>query len=180
MTSSKSSCNSTFRCRLRSTSMQYRCYFRITRVRACSCRSRIRSIHAIACSRFPTVARRTRFCRRPQASRTRRGLEAFPYRRLAIWPWSDWPDLLRLTEFVSEWSIASSRRGGLAHLLRHQPLARERFLHARTAGLVVLGVLVDVPDVVDTLAGQDVLRREHGGHHRVVLVIVLVHAVATD
>src|ERR1043166_4882108 len=65
-------------------------------------------------------------------------------------------------------------------LLRHQAFAAERLLHARAAGLVVLGVLVDVPDVVDARAGQDVLRRQHGGHHGVVLVVVFVHAVAPD
>src|SRR4051794_28616638 len=40
------------------------------------------------------------------------------------------------------------------------------------AGLVVLGVLIDVPDVIEAPACQDVLGREHGGHHRVVLIIV--------
>ena len=43
--------------------------------------------------------------------------------------------------------------------LRDQPLAAERVPHARAAGLVILGVLVDVPDVVDALARQNVLRR---------------------
>src|ERR1043165_7140279 len=53
------------------------------------------------------------------------------------------------------------RRGAVdlrLRLLRHQPLASQGFLHARAAGLMVLGVLVDVPDVVDALARQDVLR----------------------
>src|SRR5438105_7437033 len=42
--------------------------------------------------------------------------------------------------------------------------------------LVVLGVDVDAPDVV--MGAQDVLDRQHRGVHRVILVVVPVHAVA--
>src|SRR3954454_21927472 len=47
------------------------------------------------------------------------------------------------------------------------------------AGLVVLLLDVDLPDVVRHAVG-DGLHREHRGVHRVVLVVVLVHAVAAD
>src|SRR5205823_2606746 len=43
---------------------------------------------------------------------------------------------------------------------------------------VVLLLDVDRPDVV--VGAEDVLHREHGREHRVVLVVVLVHAVAPD
>src|SRR5579864_7334664 len=65
-------------------------------------------------------------------------------------------------------------------LLRNQPHAIERALRTGGAGLVIFGVLVDVPHVVAPLAGDDVARGEHRRHHRVVLVIVFVHAVAAD
>src|SRR5262249_60472332 len=48
------------------------------------------------------------------------------------------------------------------------------------AGLVIFGVLVDVPQVVEFLLRQDVLHAQHRRHHRMVLVVVLVHAVAAD
>ena len=51
---------------------------------------------------------------------------------------------------------------------------------AAVSGLVVLGVLVDRPDVVHEPAGEDVLRGEHRGHHGVILVVVFVHPVAAD
>src|SRR5947209_14350591 len=63
------------------------------------------------------------------------------------------------------------RRCRLARLLRHQPLARERFLRARAAGLVILGVLIDIPDVVEALARQNVFRRQHRGHHGMILIV---------
>src|SRR3546814_3107856 len=44
--------------------------------------------------------------------------------------------------------------------------------------LVVLGVDVHVPDVV--IGTEDVLDRQHGRVHRVVLVVVAVHAIAPD
>src|SRR5438105_1651214 len=44
--------------------------------------------------------------------------------------------------------------------------------------LVVLLVDVDTPDVV--IGAEDVLHRQHRGVHRMVLVVVAVHAVAAD
>ena len=45
---------------------------------------------------------------------------------------------------------------------------------------MIFGVLVDVPYVVEPRAGENVPRGEHRRHHRVVLIIVSVHAVAAD
>ena len=45
---------------------------------------------------------------------------------------------------------------------------------------MVLGVFVDAPHVVMARTRKDVPRGQHRGHHGMVLVIVLVHAVATD
>ena len=45
---------------------------------------------------------------------------------------------------------------------------------------MVFRVLVHAPGVVDALARHDILDRQHRGHHRVVLVVVAVHAVASD
>src|SRR3974390_1855454 len=53
-------------------------------------------------------------------------------------------------------------------------------LAAGCTGLVILGVLVHGPDIVVHLAGDDVARRQQRGHHRVILVVVFVHAVAAD
>src|SRR5256885_1128337 len=63
---------------------------------------------------------------------------------------------------------------------RHQAQALQRLPLTGRAGFVVLGVLVDVPDVVNGFACQDVLDGEHSRHHGMVLVVVLVHAVAAD
>src|SRR3712207_8495253 len=41
-------------------------------------------------------------------------------------------------------------------------------------------VLVDTPYVIEALARDDVPGRQDAGHHRVVLVVVLVHAVPAD
>src|SRR3981081_4520402 len=54
----------------------------------------------------------------------------------------------------------------------------DRRLGSAFAGLVVLRVPVHLPDVVQLAAGENVLDGEHRRHHRVVLVVVLVHAVA--
>ena len=45
---------------------------------------------------------------------------------------------------------------------------------------MVFGILVDLPGVAELAAGEDVPGHEHRGHHRVVLVVVFVHAVAAD
>src|SRR6478736_1828136 len=62
-------------------------------------------------------------------------------------------------------------------------LVADRLVVGRADGrgllLVVLLLAVHLPHVVDR-AGHDVLDREHRGVHRVVLVVVAVHAVAAD
>ena len=59
-------------------------------------------------------------------------------------------------------------------------LARHAVLGTAVARFVILGVLIDVPDVVVLLAREDVSRNEHQRHHRMVLVVVFVHPVAAD
>src|SRR5580698_6363026 len=77
-------------------------------------------------------------------------------------------------------------REGIARLwhafyaLRDVAEARDRGPRALLDGLVILGVLVHVPHVVERLARENVLRAEHRRHHGVILVVVLVHAVAPD
>src|ERR1019366_9353841 len=48
------------------------------------------------------------------------------------------------------------------------------------ARLVVFGVLVHRPDIILPLARQNVFCGKHGGHHGVVLIVVLMHAVAAN
>src|SRR6476659_4690006 len=69
-----------------------------------------------------------------------------------------------------------SDRGEGGGLVFADRLARRRegAFRALVAGFVVFGILVDAPGVVDPLAGDDVLDRQHRGHHRVVLVVVTV------
>ena len=43
---------------------------------------------------------------------------------------------------------------------------------------MVLGVFIDLPHVVEPLAGKDIPGGEHGGHHGMVLVVVFMHAIA--
>jgi len=45
---------------------------------------------------------------------------------------------------------------------------------------VVFGILVNLPEIVESSIGQNILDAQHGGHHGVVLVVVFVHAVAAD
>ncbi len=45
---------------------------------------------------------------------------------------------------------------------------------------MVFGVLVDLPQVVQRLICHNVVGAKHGGHHRVVLIIVFVHAIAAN
>ena len=42
---------------------------------------------------------------------------------------------------------------------------------------MIFGILVDVPDIVDARTCSDILDRQHRGHHRVILIIIPVHAV---
>ena len=51
-------------------------------------------------------------------------------------------------------------------------------LFARSSGFVILGVLINCPDIVATVARDNVFCGEHGRHHGMVLIVVLVHAVA--
>src|SRR5579883_1685639 len=67
------------------------------------------------------------------------------------------------------------RRSGEA--LGNRPQSADRF-GTGAAGFVIFGVLVYGPHVVQTFSRGDVFGGEHGGHHRVVLVVVLVHPVA--
>src|ERR1700722_6892276 len=71
------------------------------------------------------------------------------------------------------------RHSGL-HLERHQTLARKRRTRARDASFVIFSVLVYLPNVEETLARQDIPRRQHRGHHGVILIVVFMHSVAAD
>src|SRR3990167_1402279 len=48
------------------------------------------------------------------------------------------------------------------------------------ASLVIFGILVDLPGVIDARTGLDVADGQHRRHHRMVLIVVAVHAVAAD
>jgi len=72
---------------------------------------------------------------------------------------------------------ASPRGAASGCLLRVSLLARHAVLGTAVARFVILGVLIDVPDVVVLLAREDVSRNEHQRHHRMVLVVVFVHPV---
>src|SRR6478735_9240553 len=77
--------------------------------------------------------------------------------------------------------IADRRqRGGLVGCGREGLARGQDLLGAFVAGFVVLGILVDAPGVVQSLAGENVLDRQHRGHHRMVLVVVAMHSVAAD
>jgi hypothetical protein len=43
-----------------------------------------------------------------------------------------------------------------------------------------LGVFVFLPHLIEPGTGEDAPRGEHSGHHRVLLVVVFVHAVAAE
>src|SRR5688500_4591595 len=66
------------------------------------------------------------------------------------------------------------------HASRNRAQSADRFRRPRRAFLVVFGILVHAPDVELAGAGQDVLHGEHGGHHGVILIVVLVHPIAAD
>ena len=46
--------------------------------------------------------------------------------------------------------------------------------------LVIFGVGVDLPEIVEFGVGQNIFRAQHRGHHGMVLVVVFVHPVAAD
>jgi len=71
-------------------------------------------------------------------------------------------------------------RKGTPNQARDQPATAVLGVGTALAGLVILGVLVDAPQVVQLFAGQNIAGAEHGRHHRVILVVVLVHAVTAD
>jgi cytochrome b561 len=43
-----------------------------------------------------------------------------------------------------------------------------------------IGVFVFLPHLIEPGTGEDAPRGEHSGHHRVLLVVVFVHAVAAE
>ena len=45
---------------------------------------------------------------------------------------------------------------------------------------MILGVAVDLPEIVQLRVRQNILSAKHRRHHGVILVVVLVHAVPTD
>src|SRR6516164_8383793 len=53
-------------------------------------------------------------------------------------------------------------------------------LLTRGTGLVVLGILVDSPNVKQSRSCSYILRCKHRGHHGVILVVVFVHSIAAD
>src|SRR3546814_8164026 len=70
--------------------------------------------------------------------------------------------------------------GGLRDARRHLAHRRQRRLFALGAALMIFGVLVDTPDIIEFFASGDVAHRQHRGHHRMILVVIAVHAVAPD
>src|ERR1041385_8751370 len=75
------------------------------------------------------------------------------------------------------------RRLTSAASIRTGPSDLERPRHGPSADvggsrLVILGVLIHAPRIVHRGSGEDVSRGHDRGHHRVILVVVLVHAVA--
>src|SRR5579864_7161673 len=70
-------------------------------------------------------------------------------------------------------------RGAQGRLSRSGSRALSRLV-AGGSGLVIFGVLIDGPDIVEALACKNIFRSQQGGHHRMVLVVVLVHAIAAD
>ena len=45
---------------------------------------------------------------------------------------------------------------------------------------MIFGVFVDLPYVIDAFAGKNVPRRQHSGHHGVILIVVFVHSVSAN
>src|SRR5256885_282311 len=121
-----------------------------------SCFARIASAFCKAISTTKSVSVFSEYA----AARSSRRLACGLSRRLmrsGRWAVRDITVILKFFICTSKRRTDQDHSGGsgfLGNLLRHQPPASERFLHARAAGLVVLGILVDVPDVVDALARQ--------------------------
>src|SRR5205809_3132927 len=51
--------------------------------------------------------------------------------------------------------------------------------HHKT-GLVIFGVSVNLPEIVKLRVSQNIFDAQHRGHHGVILIVILVHAVASD
>ena len=62
---------------------------------------------------------------------------------------------------------------------RRKPGAACFFSRGR-ASFVIFGVAVDLPEIVKFGVSENIFDAQHRGHHGVVLVVVFVHAVATD
>ncbi len=45
---------------------------------------------------------------------------------------------------------------------------------------MIFGVSVDLPEIVKLRVGQNIFDTEHRGHHGVILIVILMHAVAPD
>ena len=45
---------------------------------------------------------------------------------------------------------------------------------------MIFGVFIHAPEIIAALACDDIFGAEHGGHHRVILIIVFVHPISPD
>src|SRR5882724_4736424 len=56
----------------------------------------------------------------------------------------------------------------------------DSFLSRRRTGLMIFGVSVNLPEIVKLRVGQNIFDTQHRGHHGVILIVVFMHAVASD
>ena len=54
------------------------------------------------------------------------------------------------------------------------------FFRRRVAGFVIFGVLIHLPQIVKFGVGNDIFCAKHRRHHGVILVVVFVHAIASN
>src|ERR1700682_5123969 len=54
------------------------------------------------------------------------------------------------------------------------------FFGGSGTGLVIFGVLVHLPEIVKLGISENIFDAQHRGHHGVILIVVLVHAVAAN
>src|SRR5579864_5538785 len=91
--------------------------------------------------------------------------------------WQKSPEMGHSSQQSLIWDADAYSRGAQGCLSRSGSRALSRLV-AGGSGLVIFGVLIDGPDIVEALACKNIFRGEQGSHHGVVLIVVLVHAVA--
>mgnify|MGYP003344784275 CR=1 FL=1 len=93
--------------------------------------------------------------------------------------WAEDVDILRKRLDSGELSIDDTFEQLMLHVIDEKDEALSFDILPFLTRFMIFGVLVDAPDVIDAGAGLDVAHCQHRRHHRMILVVIAMHAIST-